>query len=69
MSLLYMFVYFFINMQGAYSLFHWNLKFVQDSKLIIDERNLSLCLGQITLENLQEFHTLTKLCQCLGGLF
>lgn len=54
---------------GTYILFHINVIFVQDSKLVVDERNQSFCLGQITLKSLQEFQALTKLHQCLGGLF
>lgn len=58
----------FINKRGAYSLFHWDLIFVQDSKLFMDERNLSFRLGQISLKSLQELQALTKLSQTLGGL-
>ena len=44
--------YVFMHEWGTYILFHINVIFVQDSKLIMDERNQSFCPRQITLESL-----------------
>lgn len=57
-----------INEQGPYRLFQRNLIFVQESKLIMDQWNLSLRLGQISLESLHKFQALTELRQGLGAL-
>lgn len=46
---------------------HRDFLFAQDSNLFMDERILIFCLGQITLQSLQELQALTKLYQCVKG--
>lgn len=60
-------VHVFINQWVAYSLFHKDFIFAQDSNLFMDERILSLCLGQISPQSLQELQALTKFHQWLEG--
>lgn len=58
----------FADERSTYSLFHWDLIFVQKSKLIMNNRNLRFCLDQIALESHQEFQSIVKLLQCLRGV-
>lgn len=57
-----------MNQRAAYSLFHRD-PFAQDNNLFTDEKRiLSLCLGQIARQSLQELQALTKLTSvCAGG--
>ena len=44
---------------------HSDFIFLQDGKLLMDGRNLALDLTQISLQSLQQLHTLPKLYQML----